>query len=83
MSPAEFGSCPLTKASIDNTSFQGSCRVSRVFYAAISSAGCSLSGLSVTGPMGCQFRVAPVFNTGNIHAAQLAGNLLGRKVPAQ
>ncbi len=29
---------------------QGSCRVSRVFYAAIFSAGCSLSGLSVTAP---------------------------------
>ena len=36
---------------------QGSCRDSRVFYAAIFSVGCSLSGLSVTAPMGCQFRV--------------------------
>ena len=38
---------------------QGSCRVSRIFYAAIFSVGCSLSGLSVTVPMGCQLRVAP------------------------
>lgn len=38
---------------------QGSCRVSRVSYAAILSAGCSLSGLSVTAPIGCQFLVLP------------------------
>jgi IS5 family transposase len=38
---------------------QGSCRVSRDSYAAILSAGCSLSGLSVTAPIGCQFRVLP------------------------
>lgn len=44
---------------LGNGVLQGSCRVSRVFYAAIFSVGCSLSGLSVTVQMGCQFRVAP------------------------
>ena len=39
--------------------FQGSCRVDRVFYAASFCCDCSRSGLSMTAPIGSQFRVWP------------------------
>lgn len=55
----DFAGTPLGTGVFGPGVLQGSCRVSSVFYAAIFSAGCSLSGLSVTVPMGCQFRVAP------------------------
>lgn len=39
--------------------FQGSCRVGSVFYAASFCCSSSLSGLSITAPMGSQFLVLP------------------------